>query len=678
MKIRLSDGNLNPVGEAMRAGIGVAIFVFLHLCCCAVGAEEVGSAGDTVYVMDPVEVTEERWRDVMAAPAQESPGLELSITTVDRVDIDRRGATTLIEALEQVPGAWVETRGRKVKQFFSVRGQKYPYPEYSVDGAWQREFHELPYFFSAAELERVEVVRSSAALLKGLSGLAGVVDIVPREYRAPETSAEMEYGTFGGYRLRLGHGAGRKRFSYALGAQRSGTDGPADRHAAEEMTGLRGSVGWRPTERLAVRCHLFYLDGKRELARAEEPAVARLQRTLEEFDPLRAVLAGVRANYRHSERSSAEFVWSYADRHSIFTDIGREPPVRSVEDDREWTASSTFSQAISDRHVLRVGGLYNHWVAPNGKRFYVGRRADVETFSAVVVDEQRWGATIVDVGLRWAKTRLNEYGGFNIGGSAKGFGQVPAVVDQWEPTAWTGTLGAAHYLSENLSLHFNLAAGRVRPRRGSLDVDLTEPQDEGQIKLDVGLSPVVPGFGRLAIVGFFVGQQEAIVLSGKTAELEGRVMELYLNRDQTQLGVELEGRSAPLLGGAASLFFNLVAMHSRAESDGEMRRNRELPRVIAGAGVSVEESGFDLNLFWKYVSSYESTRFAAGIGGEPPLPQPLGDYATLGGTGSWSLGPQGETRLYVRAENLTDRRFSTVVGYPDFGRRFSVGLRRLF
>ena len=302
----------------------------------------------------------------------------------------------------------------------------------------------------------------------------------------------------------------------------------------------------------------------------------------------------------------------------------------------------------------------------------------METFSTVVVDEQRWGVTIVDVGLRWAKTRLNEYGGFNIDGSAKGFGQVPAVVDQWEPAVWSGTLGAAHYLSENLSLHFNLAAGRVRPRRGSLDVDLTEPQDERQIKLDVGLRPVIPGFGRLAIIGFFVGQRDAIVLSGKTAEVGGRVMELYLNRDQIQLGIELEGRSAPLLGGPVSLMFNLVAMHSRAGLDGEMRRNRELPIVIASAGVHVEKLGFDLNLFWKQISPYESTRFAAGVGGESPLPQPLGDYATLGGTGGWFLGPQGETRLYVRAENLAGRRFSTVVGYPDFGRRFTVGLRRLF
>jgi len=42
----------------------------------------------------------------------------------------------------------IVTRSRKVKQFFSVRGQKYPYPENAVDGVVFREFFEVPYFFS--------------------------------------------------------------------------------------------------------------------------------------------------------------------------------------------------------------------------------------------------------------------------------------------------------------------------------------------------------------------------------------------------------------------------------------------------------------------------------------------------------------------------------------------------
>ena len=41
-----------------------------------------------------------------------------------------------------------------------------------------------------------------------------------------------------------------------------------------------------------------------------------------------------------------------------------------------------------------------------------------------------------------------------------------------------------------------------------------------------------------------------------------------------------------------------------------MRRDRELPRAIAGGGISASRWGFDLSLFWKFVSTYESVRFA--------------------------------------------------------------------
>jgi len=47
------------------------------------------------------------------------------------------------------------------KQLFSVRGQRYPYPEYSIDGALFREFYEMPYFLSSEDVQRVEVIRSA-------------------------------------------------------------------------------------------------------------------------------------------------------------------------------------------------------------------------------------------------------------------------------------------------------------------------------------------------------------------------------------------------------------------------------------------------------------------------------------------------------------------------------------
>jgi len=654
-------------------------------------ASEKPKREEDVYVVETVEVMGERLRDVIVEPMSESPGLELSTSLVRQAEMEKQNAKTVVDALKYVPGAWVETRGRKVKQFFSVRGQKYPYPEYAVNGAWQREFHETPYFFSSDDIERIEVIRSSAALLNGLSGLAGIINIIPKEYKEPETSSEIEYGAFDSYRFHMSHGATSGDVSYAVGLGSYHTDGPEGKHAVEGMTNFRGSLHWRPTEKLSLRTNLFHLYGKRELARAEPPAAKRFQETLERFDPFQATLGNVKAHYRLSEKASTELLLHYTDRDHAFINEAETPHESTREQDYEWGINLTQALSLVEDNVLRVGGLYNHWIAPNGKRFYIGRRSDLETISAVIVDEHRFGPLSLDAGVRWAKTYINEYGAFNINGSPKGFNKVSPVKDEWEPSIFNGSLGAAYYPSKSLSFHLNLASGYIQPRRGTLDVNLKEPENERRVKLDLGVRTMQERIGQLSLVGFLTQQRDAIVLSEKTEELDGRIMELYMNRDQNQLGVEFEVRTVPLFD-VAEIFFNATAMRSRAESfvfvakeelrrkrytKGEMERNEELPRFIAGGGIYASKSNIDLNILAKFVSSYESTRFVATKEGTPPTPQPLGDFLALNANIGWSFGKKHRTRFYLEVENLTDRAFSTVVGYPDYGRRFTVGMRKI-
>jgi len=107
-----------------------------------------------VYPIDSVIITAQKdFRDLLENPYTEPFSLLPSITVIKSSDIRKQGAITVIDALSHVPGGLTETRGRQVKQFFSVRGQKYPYPDYAVNGIWQQEFEELPYFFSAADIE---------------------------------------------------------------------------------------------------------------------------------------------------------------------------------------------------------------------------------------------------------------------------------------------------------------------------------------------------------------------------------------------------------------------------------------------------------------------------------------------------------------------------------------------
>ncbi|HUU27652.1 MAG TPA: TonB-dependent receptor [archaeon] len=637
------------------------------------GLRREGGAGETVYAMDTIVVTATAPRDPVAEPKIESAGLEVSSSVVTQAEITRQGAKTVIDALEYVPGAWIESRGRKVKQFFSIRGQRYPYPDYALDGAWQREFLEIPFFFSTEDVARLEVMRSSAALLTGLSGLVGVVNIIPREYTERETSLQVEYGSFNTYRLNLAHGGRLRKISYALSLGTPRTDGPKGRHAAEGITHFRGSARWNPNERWSVTAHFLYLDGYSELAQAKPPAMERLQTTLEKYDPYRGLLASIKTFYHPSEKASTELIVNFSERDHTFISETVTPAESTSERDYEYSANLTQSVALGPDNVLRVGGLYNHWVAPNGKRFYVGKRCDLETYSAVAVDEHRFGPLSVDLGLRWARTYINQYGAFSIEGSQQGLGKVRPIADQWEPPVITTSLGGAYTLSRKVSLHFNLSSGSIKPGRGSLDISLQEPKDEKRVKLDFGVQVKKEGTGQVSVAGFLMKQKDALVLSGSTQTVGGRVIELYLNRDQDQAGIEVDARGW-MLDGNLQLFLNFLAMSSRAEIEGRMARNRELPRFITSGGVYATRAKYDFNIMFKYVSAYENERFAEN----PLVPHPLGEYNTLNVTLGRSFGLKPRNRVYLEIRNLTNDKFSTVVGYPDYGRRLTLGMRSTF
>ena len=169
---------------------------------CVGGERAVAAEGEVAEMRDIVVEASVLPRNPVAAPLVEPVGLGASMSTVGSNVISRMRPVTVTDALELAPGAWTETRGRKVKQFTSFRGQTYPYPDYALDGLWLREFHVLPYFFPSAELERIDVIRSSASLSKGNSGLAGVINLVPRRYEKRHTYLELEAGeseTLNGY-----------------------------------------------------------------------------------------------------------------------------------------------------------------------------------------------------------------------------------------------------------------------------------------------------------------------------------------------------------------------------------------------------------------------------------------------------------------------------------------------
>jgi len=625
--------------------------------------------------LPPVVVVGKPWRDFFAAPALESPGLDTSITVVNRADMEAQNAYTLTDALKYVPGAWIEHRGRKVKEFFSVRGQRYPYPEYALSGVWQREFHEMPYFISAENVERIEVLRSSSALLTGPGGLVGIVNIVPRMHKKREVIVSSGFGSFNTWTVHVNHGDTLGAFSYALGAGNRSTEGPRGRNAEENMSDFYGRVAFEPTERLSFSLTAFGLYGKRELEQAKEPAAEKFREDLSRYDPYRAVLVVGKGRVRQTDWTMTELQLTYAlrDHHFILASESDPAGTTITEKDYEYGANVIQVVHLFDRNTARAGCLYNRWVAPNGKRFYVGRRCDLQTISAVVVDEQRIGPAALNAGYRASRTYIDEYGAFNIEGSPKGLKKVDPVKDKWEPFAHNASVGAAYYVSDALSFHANFSFGQIEPRSGTLTVDMEQPDRETRYKVDVGVREKLAGLGTAAVTGFYVIRDNAIVLSGQTAEVEGRTFELYLNRDQVDRGVEVDLQSERFPCGLSG-FCNVVFMETRIKEDGGSRRDREVPEVILSAGLDLKKFGFSASLFAKYVSAYQNDRFvASGLG-----PQDLGDFVELNLHVGYTFDKKGHYYAYVAAENLTNDKFSTVAGYPDFGTRLYAGLRLTF
>ncbi|HBE43800.1 MAG TPA: hypothetical protein DDW27_21920 [Bacteroidales bacterium] len=653
------------------------MFIYSHVCIDKLSAQVPDNAVllPGTYEIDTITIRARiRLVDPVARPYTEPVSLFPTISRLSHTDIRKQGAVTLIDAMNFIPGGFTETRGRQVKQFFSVRGQKYPYPDYAVNGVWQKEFEELPYFFSASDIEEIEVIRSSAALLTGLSGLAGLINIKTREYTDFETRVDLEYGSLNSLHSHISTGNRIGNFSYAAGLGHDRSDGPEGRHAKEAMTNLYTRMNWQISDKLGVNTSLFYLNGERELALALPPAEKRYQDMIQGFDPYNALLTNMKMTYRPSPKLSSELQVFYSQRNPTFYDEVAE--TTSNEKDYEYGFNFIQSVRVMPSNVLRFGGLYNHWVAPNGKRFYIGKKCDTETISGVITDEQRLGPVTLDAGLRITGTYLNEYAAFNIEGEGGKFRTVTPVTDEWEPALIQGSVGITYTVTERFSAFVNSAAGNIKPRVGTLldnkgTEPVHEPLNEIRYKIDIGLLHNFGNAGKMTLTAFGVFQKNAIALSGTTyLDPESNIRrELYLNRNQNQKGIEFEIIS-PTLMDIIRPFFNITFMQSKMEEDGALVVNKENPVWIANAGIYSVWKSFDINLMGKYVSPFENDRFVSVADG----PQPLGDFFVTDLNAGYTTNWKTPVRFYLRSKNLTDKIYSTVNGYPDYGRMVYAGI----
>lgn len=612
---------------------------------------------------------------------REPVSLAPAISRIGSVEIERQGAVTITDAIKYTPGGLTETRGRKTKQFFSIRGQRYPYPDYSIDGIWQKEFEETAYFFSALDIESIEIVRSANAIFKGLTALSGVVEVRTRRPERETVSASVRYGQQNNYATNLRYGNRVGDLTFNVAGSFFGADGPPGRRGEERIANFHGTLDWKITPGLNLSAGSTYIDGRRDFLQIVEPGTPNLLNREEAFDPIRTLLTYAKLDYEGEGGTRTELQTNLAYRNPKYRSYNIPDQTSSShrEQDFEYGVHLLHSRPLTEATTIRIGGLYNYWIAPEGKRYYAGRRSNVHTWSGVVAGEHRTGDFVFDAGFRLIGGHIVEFGGFGIEGSAAGLRQVAPIEDQAAPVEWQSVLGATWLLTRPISLHYNFAGGAIAPRRGSMDEQGSTPGNETRLQHDLGLIIRALHQTELSVSTFFTQRRNALGLSGETVETEdGDLMELYENVDRRSYGVELSGRlNIPDIH--SYLFANATLMQGQYEAGGGMESDPQLPNIILNFGVLFNYSGLDVNLYMHHTGPYTNNRFVNPQWISENGDYHLGDFYSLDLTTGYTIhrgvAHRGAAiRIFAEARNILDQRYETVAAYPDPGRLFSTGV----
>ena len=247
-----------------------------------------------------------RQKALLHNPIRTQSSLTSSISKVDAVELDRQGAVTLMDAMKYTPGAWIESRGRKLEQVFSVRGQRYPYPSFALNGIWQKDFEHISYYMNTANIAEVSITRSSAALLNSLTALAGVVNIKTVQPTARQARAFLKYGSLNSYRTGLSYADANDRISYTFAVNGNGTKGEKDMNGKENMLNAMASFDWRLSDKWSWGVNAYLMYGERQLYLAKKPASDVFINKKEKYDPYKAMLLASKLKYMANERFSSE------------------------------------------------------------------------------------------------------------------------------------------------------------------------------------------------------------------------------------------------------------------------------------------------------------------------------------------------------------------------------------
>ncbi len=198
-----------------------------------------------------------------------------AITVIDSEQLKNRAALSVSDLLRDVPGLAVSRSGVQGSATqIRVRGAEANHLLVLIDGVEANDpsqSDELNWgTLSAADIERIEVIRGPQSSLRGSDAMAGVVNIVTRRADRP-LSANLftETGSFGTYNSGLSIGSKQGDFDGRLSVNHIETEGENISRTGSEKDGYRNTninlnAGWTVSDELRLSFAARQSDGMNE------------------------------------------------------------------------------------------------------------------------------------------------------------------------------------------------------------------------------------------------------------------------------------------------------------------------------------------------------------------------------------------------------------------------------
>ncbi len=563
--------------------------------------------------------------------AQPTDQVPAATSVIRGSDLQAMGVTSLADALSWVPGVTVLRSGQDngVASLF-MRGTSSTQTLVMWDGVKLNSPFFGGYDWSlplASGLDRVEVVRGPYSALYGADAIGGVVQLFPVAAQEDRLSLVVEGGT----------GEWRRA----------------------EIQGTATGAGWEAVVAGASR------DGSGELANddfSSRAALATINISLGEAARIGAVL------HRATNFAQIPFSGALATPHRSTNEAETVAAVPL-----HWIFARDGELEVT---LSRVGRDLSY-LDPDDPSGFVRSRTTADTDDARAVVHRRLGSHALALGAEWQGDRVTDGSnyGINLGGARRTTRSV-FVQDNWSPAGRLSVLAGVRWdesspwgaeLSPRATVSWNAGSWRAwaslgRAFRAPSLGELYYPyagnpalSPERSQSAEAGVFLPSSGGAALQVVGFSNRQRDLIDFDFATYT--------YSNVDRArQDGIELSWLAPVGKGGRATSA--LSWLRTRDGSGQPLLRRPEWAGSVTVVGPLARSVEGAASLVW--------------VGSRTDL-DPVsyarvsqGGFVTANASATVPVGRGFSAR--ARIENLANRRYEEIRGYPAPGRRFFLGL----